>query len=62
MLLNHGTLRGSRILSASSVRLMTTVQPGGQGFNREGDDFGLGFGIVSARSENRTPSTRGTYS
>jgi CubicO group peptidase (beta-lactamase class C family) len=62
MLLNRGTLQGSRILSASSVRLMTTAQTAGQGFNREGDDFGLGFGIVSARSETRTPSTRGTYS
>jgi CubicO group peptidase (beta-lactamase class C family) len=62
MLLNGGTLNGHRILSASSVRLMTQHQIGTLGFNSAGDDFGLGFGIVSERSERRTPSSRGTFS
>ena len=62
MLLNGGTLHGQRILSASSVRLMTTQQIGTLTFNEAGDEFGLGFGIVSARSQSRTPSERGTFS
>ena len=62
MLLNGGTLNGRRILSNSSVRLMTQHQIGTLGFNSAGDDFGLGFGIVSERSERRTPSSRGTFS
>jgi CubicO group peptidase (beta-lactamase class C family) len=62
MLLNGGTLNGRRILSNSSVRLMTTQQIGALTFNEAGDEFGLGFGIVSARSQSRTPSERGTFS
>ena len=40
---------------------MTTQQIGALTFNEAGDDFGLGFGIVSARSQSRTPSDRGTF-
>lgn len=61
MLLNGGTLHGRRILSASSVRLMTQHQIGALSFNAAGDEFGFGFGIVSARSEARSPASRGTF-
>ncbi len=62
MLLNGGTLGGRRILSASSVRLMTTHQIGAISFNAAGDEFGLGFAIVSPRSAHRNPSSVGTFS
>ena len=59
MLLNNGVYNGNRILSRSSVRLMTMNQIGD--LSRGDDKFGLGFQIVSEKGSARTPAQTGTY-
>jgi CubicO group peptidase (beta-lactamase class C family) len=60
MMLNGGEYNGKRILSRSSVRMMTSNQIGDIEF---GDDkFGLGFGIVTERGAAKTPVSAGTFS
>jgi len=60
MLLNGGEYNGKRILSRSSIRMMTSNQIGDIDF---GDDkFGLGFGIVTERGAAKTPVSPGTFS
>jgi len=60
MLLNKGVYNGRRILSPRTVELMTTGQ---LDFNFNGaDNFGLGFGITSAKSGARLPRHEGSYS
>ena len=59
MMLNGGEYNGKRILSPTTVRLITTNQIGdlNQGINK----FGLGFAITSERSAARLPVSEGSY-
>lgn len=59
MLLNGGEYNGARILSPSSVHLMTINQIGNlfQGNNK----FGLGFSITGAQEAARFPAQEGTF-
>jgi CubicO group peptidase (beta-lactamase class C family) len=62
MLLNGGTYNGKRILSKSSVRMMTMNQIGDVG--RGGvnpNKFGLGFGITTERGSSLIPVNTGTF-
>src|SRR5213592_2185165 len=60
MLLNGGEYNGKRILSRSSIRMMTSNQIGDIDF---GDDkFGLGFGIVTEKGAAKTSVSPGTFS
>lgn len=54
MLLNGGELNGTRILSPTTVELMTSNQigdlfPGGQGFPPPGTGIGFGLGVIIVR-------------
>jgi CubicO group peptidase (beta-lactamase class C family) len=60
MLLNGGEYDGKRILSRSSVRMMTSNQIGDLDFGN--DKFGLGFGITTEKSVVNTPLSPGTFS
>lgn len=59
MMLNEGEYNGQRLLSPTTVRLITTNQIGdlNQGLNK----FGLGFSITSERSAARLPVSQGAY-
>ncbi|MFD2574203.1 serine hydrolase domain-containing protein [Spirosoma soli] len=59
MMLNGGEYGGKRLLSPTTVRLITTNQIGdlNQGLNK----FGLGFAITSERSAARLPVSEGTF-
>ncbi len=59
MMLNGGEYNGKRILSPTTVRLITTNQIGdlNQGINK----FGLGFAIVSEKNAARLPWSEGSY-
>ena len=59
MMLNGGEYNGKRILSPTTVRLITTNQIGdlNQGINK----FGLGFAITSEKSAARLPVSQGSY-
>lgn len=59
MLLNGGEYNGKRLLSPTTVRLITTNQIGdlNEGLNK----FGLGFGITSERSAARLPVSQGSF-
>ncbi len=60
MMLNGGEYNGKRILSPTTVRLITTNQIGDLyqgGINK----FGLGFAIVSDKSSARLPWSEGSY-
>jgi CubicO group peptidase (beta-lactamase class C family) len=59
MMLNGGEYNGKRILSPTSVRLMTTDQV--SEFNRGGNQFGLGFGIISKKASALAPWQEGSY-
>ncbi|BAU55768.1 serine hydrolase domain-containing protein [Mucilaginibacter gotjawali] len=60
MLLNGGIYNGHRILSPRTIQMMTSSQ---LDFPFNGiDNFGLGFGIASAKSAARTARTEGTFS
>jgi CubicO group peptidase (beta-lactamase class C family) len=62
MLLNNGVYNGKRLLSRSSVRLMTINQIGDTPYGSNGERFGLGFAVVTDKSSGRTPAQTGTYS
>jgi len=59
MLLNGGIYNGHRILAPRTVELMTSGQLDFL-FNNV-DNFGLGFGITSAKSAARSPRNEGTF-
>lgn len=61
MLLNGGEYNGKRLLSRSTVRLMTSNQAGDLTLSH-GDSFGLGFEIVTEKGSSFWPSTAGTFS
>jgi CubicO group peptidase (beta-lactamase class C family) len=59
MMLNGGTYNGVRLLSPTSVRLMTMNQIGNLSL---GDGkFGLGFSVLTDKGSPRTPAKPGTY-
>jgi CubicO group peptidase (beta-lactamase class C family) len=60
MLLNGGIYNGKRLLSATSVRLMTMNQI--RELNVGTDKFGLGFQIVSKQGEAKLGQREGTFS
>jgi CubicO group peptidase (beta-lactamase class C family) len=60
MLLNGGELDGKRILSRSSVKLMTVVHTAGIQF-LPGRGFGLGFSVVQDLGQFGQPSSVGEY-
>ncbi len=60
MLLNGGTYNGKRILSRTTIRMMTTNQIGDLDV---GDGkFGLGFGLATEKSAAKAPPSVGTFS
>ncbi len=59
MMLNGGEYGGQRILSPTTVRLITTNQIGD--LNQGQNKFGLGFSITSERSAARLPVSEGTF-
>ncbi|MGN6617343.1 MAG: serine hydrolase domain-containing protein [Ilyomonas sp.] len=60
MLLNGGIYNGHRILAPRTVEMMTSGQ---LDFLYNGvDNFGLGFGITSAKAAARNPRSEGTFS
>jgi CubicO group peptidase (beta-lactamase class C family) len=64
MLLNGGAYGNRRILSPSTIRLMTVNQIGGLAmWNDPGNPnkFGLGFGIYTEGSEKNTPVRAGSF-
>jgi CubicO group peptidase (beta-lactamase class C family) len=64
MLRNGGELDGHRILKHESVLAMTSNQLGDMklDFGNHGDQFGLGFGLVSEAGKDRGFGSPGTYS
>lgn len=60
MLLNGGELNGTRLLSHSTVRLMTMNQIGD--LNLGDNKFGLGFMVTTEKGSSITPQSEGTYS
>jgi CubicO group peptidase (beta-lactamase class C family) len=60
MMLNNGAYNGTRILSASSVELMTVNHMGKIPYNA-GQGFGLGFSTLENLGERGTPGTIGEY-
>lgn len=60
MLLNGGIYNGHRILSQRTVEMMTSGQLKDGMFGD--DNFGLGFGITSAKSAAKGPRNMGTFS
>jgi CubicO group peptidase (beta-lactamase class C family) len=60
MLLNKGTLNGTRILSPSTVELMTVSHTGKIDF-RPGQGFGLGFSVVEDLGDRGVPGSVGEY-
>ena len=60
MLLNDGEYNGKRILARNTVRMMTVNQVGDVNISNE-DKFGLGFQIVTEKSNGRSPAQVGTF-
>lgn len=60
MLLNGGRYNGKRLLSSSTVRMMTSNQIGNLGLNHN-NKFGLGFEIITDESSAFTPVSPGTF-
>jgi CubicO group peptidase (beta-lactamase class C family) len=60
MLLNGGEYNGKRILSRTTLRMMTTNQIGDIDFG--GSKFGLGFGIATDKTIVNSPVSPGTFS
>ena len=60
MMLNGGTLNGKRLLSKSTVRIMTSNQIGDLRLNH-GNKFGLGFEVVTGESSAFTAASEGTF-
>jgi CubicO group peptidase (beta-lactamase class C family) len=64
MLLNGGSYGNRRILSPSTIRLMTMNQIGGLIMWNDPNNpnkFGLGFGVYTEGSEKNTPARAGSY-
>jgi CubicO group peptidase (beta-lactamase class C family) len=60
MMLNHGVYNGVRVLATRTVELMTSGQ---LDFLYNGsDNFGLGFGLTSAKSAARGGRNEGSFS
>ena len=59
MMLNGGEYNGKRILSPTTVRLITTNQIGE--LNQGNNKFGLGFAITSEKSAALLPVSQGTF-
>jgi CubicO group peptidase (beta-lactamase class C family) len=59
MLLNGGEYNGKRILSKSSIKMMTENQIGD--LNVGDNKFGLGFGIYTEKGAGGTPVSPGSY-
>jgi CubicO group peptidase (beta-lactamase class C family) len=59
MMLNGGEYNGKRLLSPATVRMMTTDQV--SNFNRGGNQFGLGFGIISEKASALAPWQEGSF-
>jgi CubicO group peptidase (beta-lactamase class C family) len=72
MMLDGGTLKGARILSPTTIKLMAsdhlgqrpsdTFSPGGITFGVEGYTFGLGFMIRRNVGLSGIPGSQGEYS
>ena len=64
MLLNGGTLDGQRIVSRTTIELMTKdhCQNIQIGMRRGGSSFGLGFAVVLDQGLSGSPVSEGTYS
>jgi CubicO group peptidase (beta-lactamase class C family) len=60
MMLNKGNYNGTRILSASSVELMTVNHMGKIPYNA-GQGFGLGFSTLESLGERGTPGSVGEF-
>ena len=60
MMLNKGTLNGTRILAPSTVELMTVSHTGKIDF-RPGQGFGLGFSVVKDIGDRGIPGSVGEY-
>jgi CubicO group peptidase (beta-lactamase class C family) len=60
MLLNGGKYNGHQILSPRTVQLMTSGQLDFT-LNNNGDNFGLGFEITSAKAAARLPRNEGSF-
>ncbi len=66
MLLNGGELNGKRLLSKSTIKMMTENQIGdlecwSQFIPYDDDKFGLGFEVVSQRESVKTPLPAGSF-
>jgi CubicO group peptidase (beta-lactamase class C family) len=61
MLLNGGEYNGKRLLSRTTVRMMTTNQIGDLTLGA-GDKFGLGFELVTETGSAHSPAGVGTFS
>lgn len=59
MMLNKGTYNGHRILSPSTVKMMTTNQTALMGVSES--NFGLGFSITTAKDEAKLGVSPGSY-
>ncbi len=59
MLLNGGEYNGKRLLSPTTVRLITTNQIGD--LNQGQNKFGLGFGLTTERGAARLPVSEGSF-
>ncbi|MFP6615407.1 MAG: serine hydrolase domain-containing protein [Candidatus Hydrogenedentota bacterium] len=64
MLLNGGTLDGHRILSRTTIELMTKdhCQTADIGMRSGGNSFGLGFQVALDQGRSGSPVSEGTYS
>ncbi len=60
MLLNGGIYNGKRILGRNTVDMMITNQIGDVPYSNN-DKFGLGFSIITDKSQGRTPANAGTF-
>ena len=60
MMLNGGELDGARILSPTTVALMTSNQSGAL-YPSSSESFGLGFSIIERLGGDNTPMSVGTY-
>ncbi|QKZ14996.1 serine hydrolase domain-containing protein [Spirosoma sp. KUDC1026] len=59
MLLNGGAYKGKRLLSPTTIKLITSNQIGG--LNQGPNKFGLGFGIIAEHGATGLLMTPGTY-
>jgi CubicO group peptidase (beta-lactamase class C family) len=65
MLLEGGQVGGTRLLRDTTIKQMIQSQLGEKSIDFggvHGDTFGLGFGIVTRRSKDKTPMAPGSYS